>query len=163
EIILFAREPAPEVDPEEFIQARATLRIATGAEPSARVVHGIVEEAEELGTVHDGTLYRVVLVPPLARAAHRTRCRIFLEKTTRQITDAVPLGHPQQSRQDGATAQAVDTQYAFVPAKEIFAWRIVDPSRIDQVAARPYCVQYNESDFAFVARLLEEEGISYHF
>lgn len=163
EIILFAREPARDVDPEEFIQARATLRIATGAEPSARLVHGIVEEAEELGTVQDGTLYRVVLVPPLALAAHRTRCRIFLEKTTRQIIDAVLLGDPQLSRQDGATVQAVDIHYGFVTARELFAWRVVDPVRIDQVSARPYCVQYNESDFAFLARLLEEEGLSYHF
>jgi len=30
-------------------------------------------------------------------------------------------------------------------------------------AAREYCVQYGETDFAFVARLLEEEGIFYFF
>lgn len=30
-------------------------------------------------------------------------------------------------------------------------------------AARDYCVQYGETDFAFVARLLEEEGIFYFF
>ncbi len=30
-------------------------------------------------------------------------------------------------------------------------------------ARREYCVQYNESDFDFVSRLLEEDGISYYF
>jgi type VI secretion system secreted protein VgrG len=30
-------------------------------------------------------------------------------------------------------------------------------------APRDYCVQYRETDFAFVSRLMEEEGISYYF
>lgn len=30
-------------------------------------------------------------------------------------------------------------------------------------AARDYCVQYRETDFAFVSRLMEEEGIFYYF
>jgi type VI secretion system secreted protein VgrG len=31
------------------------------------------------------------------------------------------------------------------------------------LTARPYCVQFGETDFAFVSRLLEEEGIGYFF
>ncbi|AUX20555.1 hypothetical protein SOCEGT47_010270 [Sorangium cellulosum] len=164
ELVLVAHEPAPAVDPEEIIGTRATLRIATRAEPAYRVVHGIITEAEELGPIYDGMLYRVVLSPPLARSMHRTRCRIFLEKTTRQIIDAVLQGDPSLRRDDGATAEP-DTgdPLAFQPAQEVYAWRVTDATRIDDVAARPYCVQYNESDLAFVSRLLEEEGISYHF
>lgn len=32
-----------------------------------------------------------------------------------------------------------------------------------QRTPRPYCVQYGESDFAFISRLMEEEGIYYFF
>ncbi|WP_437962677.1 type VI secretion system tip protein TssI/VgrG (plasmid) [Sorangium sp. So ce119] len=164
ELVLVAHEPAPGVDPEELIGTRATLRVTTRSEPAYRAVHGIITEAEEIGPIYDGMLYRVVLSPPLARSMHRTRCRIFLEKTTRQIIDAVLQGDPSLRRDDGATAQP-DTGDAltFQPARELYAWRVTDPTRIDDVATRPYCVQYNESDLAFVSRLLEEEGISYHF
>ncbi len=164
EITTLLREPAPELDPDDLIQSRATLRIVTLTEPRCRVVHGVITEAEELGQVQNGTLYRLVLSPPLARAMHRTRCRIFLEKTTRQIIDTVLQGDPQLKRADGAVAPPDNGEDGgFTPAEELFAWRVADTSRIDQVAARPYCVQYNESDFAFVSRLLEEEGIGYHF
>jgi type VI secretion system secreted protein VgrG len=164
ELTLLARAPAPEVDPHDLVGARATLRIATLTEPSYKLLHGILVEAEELGPVPEGMLYRAVLLPPLARARHRTRSRIFLEKTTRQIVNAVLQGDPYLTLDDGATAagDAGDTE-SFAPASETFCWRIRDPSRIDDVRTRSYCVQYNESDLAFVARLLEEEGISYHF
>ncbi|MDI1484118.1 type VI secretion system tip protein TssI/VgrG [Polyangium sp. y55x31] len=164
EITALAREPAPELDPDELIQARATLRIATTTLPSFRVVHGIVVEAEELGPVPGGMLYRLVLAPPLTRAMHRMRCRIFLEKTTRQIIDAVLQGDPELTLAVGANAQPDGgDDLSFSPAMERYTWRIADASRIDEVATRGYCVQYNESDFAFVCRLLEEEGISFHY
>jgi type VI secretion system secreted protein VgrG len=164
ELLVFAREPALEVDPDELIDTRGTLRIATHTEPRSRVVHGIVIEAEELGPSAGGMLYRLVLAPALARAMHRTRCRIFLEKTTRQIIDAVLQGDPEHLRADSTAVEPDDGDDAsFVPAKELFSWRVMDASRIDDIATRSYCVQYNESDFAFVSRLLEEEGISYHF
>src|SRR5688572_2405079 len=82
ELVLLAQDPAPEVDLDEIIETRATLRLSTLSDPAYRVVHGIVTEAEELGPTYGGMLYRVVLSPPLARSMHRTRCRIFLEKTT---------------------------------------------------------------------------------
>lgn len=162
EIYLVAREPAEPVDPDDLVGRRATLRIATLVEPAVRHVHGVVTEAEELGRVQDGVMYRVELMPPLVRAMHRTRSRIFLEKTTRQIIEAVLLGDP-LVRRGGAADPGEELFAEVVPAQEGFVWRMRDPSRIDAVEARPYCVQYNESDFAFVARLLEEEGIRFHF
>jgi len=58
EVTLFARTPAPEVDPYELVGSRATLRIATLTSPDFRVVHGVVVEAEEVGPIPEGMLYR---------------------------------------------------------------------------------------------------------
>lgn len=162
-ITLLARGPAAEVDPYDLSGKRGSLRIATLTEPATKVVHGIIVEAEEVNPLPDGMLYDVVLAPPLVRAAHRTRSRIFLDKTTRQIIDAVLQGDPLLRRADGASApDDTGAHDSFTPADERFTWRILDPARLDNPAVRPYCVQYNESDLAFVSRLLEEEGISYH-
>jgi type VI secretion system secreted protein VgrG len=164
EITLLAKAPAPEVNPHDLIGKRATLRIKTLTKPEYRVVHGVISEAEEISQNPNGMLYRVVVMPPLVRASFRRRCRIFLEKTTRQIIDAVLQGDSALRRVDGATVpddSAIPD--IFTPAAEQFTWRVADMSRIDDVSVRPYCVQYNESDLAFVSRLLEDEGISYHF
>ena len=164
EITAAVLEPDREVDPEELVRARATLRIATFTQPRYRLVHGVITEAEELGVIDRGMQYRLILSPSLVRAAHRTRCRIFLEKTTRQIIDAVLQCDPDLTRADGTVVEIEDSaKVGYTPARDLYAWRIADPSRIDDVETRPYCVQYNESDLAFVSRLLEEEGISYHF
>jgi type VI secretion system secreted protein VgrG len=163
ELTLLAKMPAPEVDPHALIGARATLRIATLTRPELKLVHGVITEAEEHDRLPDGMLYRAVLMPPLVRAQHRTRCRVFLEKTTRQIVEAVLLGDPRLMLGDGVTVDEDDGHSpSFTPAMEKLCWRIANTSRLDDVRVRPYCVQYNESDLAFVSRLLEEEGISYH-
>jgi type VI secretion system secreted protein VgrG len=164
DVSLLARAPAAEIDPHDLVGARATLRIATLTAPAYKLVHGIIVEAEELAPVPEGMLYRVVLMPPLVRANHRTRSRIFLEKTTRQIIEAVLQGDPSLTLDPSASIED-DPGFTstFVPAAEKFAWRLEHPARVDDPRVRPYCVQYNESDLAFVARLLEDDGLSYHF
>jgi type VI secretion system secreted protein VgrG len=161
-ITLQARRTQDEVDPAELIGKLATLRIATWAEPPARWLHGLIVEAVELGASGLGMAYEVRLMPPLVRAMHRRRSRIFLEKTTRQILEAVLTGDPRMRPGDPPPGGA-ESGDDFVVPKELFAFRIRDPKRLDDVTARPYCVQYEESDFDFVARLLEEEGVAYHF
>ena len=162
ELTLLAKDSGPDIDPRDLIGRSATLRLETASTPEHRVVHGILVEAEDEADVH-GTIVRVVLVPPLVRAQHRKRCRIFLEKTTRQIVDAVLQGDPRMQLAGGATVEPDQGGRGFAPADELYTWRVRDVSRIDDVRVRPYVVQYNESDLDFIARLLEEEGISYHF
>lgn len=162
-LLVHMRDLDTELQPETMLGGRATLRIMTTTTPASRCIHGVVLQAEELGLTEHGVLYELQLGPPLDRSAFRTQSRVFVEKTTRQIVDAVLAGDPLV--REGQAPEHVDVALdePFSPAKELYEWRISDPSRIDDVTTRPYCVQYEESDLSFLARLLEEEGIAYHF
>ncbi len=163
EITLAALHASDEIDPRALVGKRATFRIATRSLPAHRVVHGIVVEAADIASATDREVYRVLLEPPLARAGHRRRYRIFLDKTIRQIIDAVLQDEPRLHLEPGATVEEDPGAPDYRPPREAFTWRVRDASRIDDVRARPYVVQYGESDLAFASRLLEAEGLSYHF
>jgi type VI secretion system secreted protein VgrG len=162
-LVLHAHGQDHEVDPEALVGALATLRITTLADPAVRCVHGLIAEAAEIGSTRFGMLYEVLLVPPVMRAMHRARSRVFLEKTTKEILEAVLTGDPKMKVEDPDLEVPGSLTDAFKPPKECLAFRLQDPSRVEDAATRPYCVQYNESDLAFVLRLLAEEGIAVHF
>ena len=163
EIVLHARGPEATVDPEELVGCLATVRIATRTNPPVRCLHGLIVEAEDMGPTTHGTLYQVTLAPPHARAAHRVQSRIFLDKALKAIVEAVLGGDKGILQGDADPALPSDLHEPFEAPETRFVWRVRDISRLEDVTARPYCVQYGESDFDFLSRLLEEEGISYHF
>ncbi|NRF69454.1 type VI secretion system tip protein VgrG [Aquincola sp. S2] len=98
--------------------------------------HGYVTEAAQLGA--DGGLarYRLVMRPWLHFLALRRDCFVYQDRDARAIFEDVFADHPQAN----------------------FRFEISEPLR-----ERSLCVQYRESDLAFVSRLLAEEGLSYHF
>jgi len=126
-LLLHARTIDGEVDPFELLGKLGTLRIFTGTSPPVRSVHGVIVSAEDKGTTHAGSLYEVVLLPPFGRAMHRKRSRIFLEKTTKQIIEAVLKGDPKMQPGDVDGTGADDLLRAFCAPDEKFAWRLLDP------------------------------------
>lgn len=102
----------------------------------ARYFNGLAVEANWLGQQSNGQAYEIVLRPGFWLLTRTSDCRIFHEKTAVDIIKEV-LG-------------------------ECSAITIKD-SLSESYATREYCVQFNETDFAFVSRLMEEEGIYYYF
>jgi len=114
---------------------RVTISIAlTGG--GARVINGFVSRFA-LG-LREGALthYRAEVVPWLWFLTLATNCRIFQNLTVPEVVTKV-------LRDQGFT----DVRSALEGTFE----------------RRAYCVQYRETDFAFVSRLLEEQGIFYFF
>ena len=113
----------------------AVLKLETDqSEP--RFIHGIVSRFRQAEDGKKLTVYHATLVPKLWRLRHRHDARIFQEMTVPDIIAQVLDGA-------GVTDHRAALTGSYSP--------------------REYCVQYRESDLAFISRLMEEEGIHYFF
>lgn len=158
------------VDLDRLLDVGATFRIAS--QNRWRTVHGILAEAEEIDRTDQLLLYRVLLVPHFWRARYRRRCRNFLKKSLFEIVSSVlenrspehPRGLGGLSRFSAAQGPDLHPSFdSFTPVSAAYRWDLKDEERVKDRTRHPYVVQYNESDFDFVARLLEAEGLTYYF
>lgn len=101
-----------------------------------RDIHAVISDAARLGS--DGGLsdYQLILTPWITLLEHVHDSRIFQELTAVEIITQVLDNHP------------------FAVGGFRFELR-----HQERYPKRSYCVQYRESDYHFISRLLEEEGI----
>lgn len=142
---VWARTENPALDLGAIVGQPAGLRITSGfvnvANGGARVWSGLCSymelvRGERRPSPKEQSLYYLRIVPTLWLTTHRTGNRIFQHLTIPEIV-----------------------------AKVLGEWRIKHVFRIDagQYPKHEYRVQYGESDFQFLSRLLEEAGIAYTF
>jgi type VI secretion system secreted protein VgrG len=101
-----------------------------------RFFDGIICEFSHQGSDGDHALYSAVLRPWFWLLTRNRECRIFQDMTTLEI------------------------------ARKIFQERgfsDLEDHLFIGLTPREYCVQFNESDFDFINRLFEHEGIYYYF
>ncbi len=115
-----------------------TALLTLVGETAPRFVHGIICRFEQVNELHRHAIYHASLVPQTWRLKHRHDCRIFQDQTTEAIIKKV-----------FESAGIASDHFRFALS--------------NSYEPRNYCVQYRESDWAFVSRLLEEDGIFYFF
>ena len=129
ELVLTSSEPG--IVFSDVIGKAASLKLLTdGSEP--RWVHGMVSRFEQGEEGKKLSVYSATLVPNVWRLQYRHDSRIFQELTVPAIIEKVLGG-------------------AGISDYRLFME--------NDHPAREYCVQYRESDWAFISRLMEEEGI----
>jgi len=126
----------PDIDFDRILGENITLRLELMDEGSTRYLNGFACQFEQLEEAGLYARYRLTLRPWLWFLTRSADCRIFQNQTVPEIVEAV-------IREQGFSDLENRLQGSF-PQRE-------------------YCVQYRETDFNFVSRLLEEEGIYYYF
>ena len=140
QVSVWARSPDDDLDLESFVGKAAAFGVTSGllhALGGRRRWAGVCKSMEHLEVESTGlSLYRVDIAPHLWMLTQRQNHRLFQRKRVPDIVDAL-----------------------------LAEWSITPEWRIGR-AAYPRLelrVQYGETDFAFISRLLEEAGISYFF
>ena len=123
------------IDPRAIVGRNVTVLLARRGQ-RARHFNGFVSRFGAMAHSVHGTTYRATVLPWLWFLTRTTDCRIFQNKTSPQIIEQI--FHDQ-------------------------GFSDFELKLKGQYAPREYCVQYRETDFAFVSRLMEEEGIFYFF
>ena len=121
------------VDLTALLGTPMTVHVVLG--DGERTFNGIVTRAQFLGADAQYMRYQVTLRPWLWLLSYTTNCRIFQDKSVPDII------------------KEIFRDAGFSDFKEV----------LGQYDPREFCVQYRESDFDFVNRLMEDEGIYYFF
>jgi len=138
EVRLVALTDNPNVDFEAIVGQKATFVMHHGQGFGAqRIWTGICNELEQLAVEETGlSSYHIAIVPSLWLATQRRNHRMFQQISEPDIV-----------------------------VKMLEEWGIEPVLKIDKAAykKRKYRVQYAESDFAFISRMLEDAGITFYF
>ncbi len=133
ELEMFLKEEQAGLDPDALIKSDAQLVLVR--ETPERRLSAIVSEISVTETTTGAPVLTVVLEPRFALARFKQNVKAFLHKDVVAIVSEV-LGE----------------------LGVVFSLRLSDSYPV-----RAYTVQFRETDFHFVSRMLEEEGIFYFF
>jgi len=126
----------PNIDMKGLLTKPAVLSIKL-EDDSERHIHGILNRIKLVEAGDDGkAMYQAEMVPWLWFLTIYSNCRIFQNKSVPDIVEQI-------FKDRGFSDYQLKLQGSYQP--------------------REYCVQYRETDFNFVSRLLEDEGIFYFF
>jgi type VI secretion system secreted protein VgrG len=124
-------------DPSHLVGKSCTLTMRRGAHD--RRLGGVVLGVEHAGHTHDHALANVTVGPALAVLAYRAGCRMFQALSVPEIVSQVLSEGLEPYRR--TARKSLQRPY---PKRE-------------------YCLQYEETDLAFVTRLMADEGIFFWF
>ena len=127
----------PNIDYKKVVGFPTAIRLHMG-KAGTRYFHGHVSRFVQVAGQGHYARYRATIVPWIWFLTRTSDCRVFQRKSVLDIAENVFNGHR-------------------------FGSEFYDLRLKDRYPKRRYCVQYRETDFNYISRLLESEGIYYWF
>lgn len=129
-----------QIDTDKLLNSAATISLSVG--DNTHYFSGIIDQAsfENIVTASKakvGNILYIRIVPTLSRTKFSQKYRSFQEQTAKDIIQKILKEH-----------NIVNSKMNLKSAGNV---------------KREFCVQYGESDFHFISRLMEEEGMFYYF
>ncbi len=124
-----------QVVPHSLVGKPMTIRIEL--EDGEKFINGLCERFSTGSTDDEFTHYSATIVPWFSFLSLASNCRIFQAKSVPDVIEAVVSAHGFSEYFQNSLTKTYTT------------W--------------DYCVQYRETDFSFLSRLMEAEGIYYYF
>ena len=129
-----------DLDEDGVINQPCCLEIYYGQTSSPiRVIHGLINEFEDVNYLADGTLYRAKMVPRVWQLGLFDTNEVYLDQTIEQTLTVMLEEANFVSGQD----------FRFDLSRTYRKW--------------PFRLQYNETHSDFLQRIIEREGIYYYF
>lgn len=122
------------------VAAKIGIAAASGEE---LVRCGVVSEVKQLGADGGFAQYGLTVEAPFSLLRYRRTSRVFQDLTVPDIIKQILAEH-----------QANNAQFARVQTLDI---------QVGPASPRSYCLQYRESDYDFIVRLMHEEGYGWRF
>lgn len=123
------------IDEKSLLGQSVMVEIEQRDEKTKRTFCGIINEFVQGARNDNFSFYKAKIVPKAWLLTQIKQSRIFQHKSVKDILSEVLSG--------AGIDISMELETSYKP--------------------RNYCVQYNETDFDFVSRLMEEEGIFYYF
>lgn len=121
---------------QNIIRKPITLKLSLSQSTSVRTINGIITTIQEISLKDQAVKYTIEICAKFKLLDHSLHCRIFKQQSSVEIVSLL-----------------LEENHIDVCLTQLH----------HQYPLREYCVQYKESTFNFISRLLEDAGISYYF
>lgn len=138
-VYLLGGPNATAADLDDLVGAEATLKVGPDDADAPVRIHGVFADVELIGRSSQRLLVCATLVPRVWLATQNRHSRVYTDQSIPDIIKAV--------LDAGGLAEGNDYSLALE----------------GQYGAREFVCQYEESDFDFISRWMEREGLLYYF